>query len=104
MAPPTPNKIAKSLSFVRNFHDVYQQALISQEHTDSLFQQLSEVAEKGKKFPVLLFSNEEEGRSLNVLVSEYHFRGGVKISQGVSKKEQRRLKDLAKELGLPLRQ
>ena len=62
------------------------------EQTDSLFQQVNEVADEGKKFPILLFSNEDEGQSLNVLVSKYHYKGAAKITHGVSQKEQRKLR------------
>ena len=78
--------------------------MVSQEHTDSLFQRVNEVAEEGKKFPILLFSNEDEGQALNVLVKKYNYKGAVKVTQGVSKKEQRTLENLAKDLQLPLLQ
>ena len=101
---PLPNKVAGSLSFVRNFQDVYRQAVVSMEQTEALFHQVNAVAQEGKNFPVLLFSNEEEVRILGVLFEKYNYKGVVQVAHGVSKDKQRDLKRFARELELPLRE
>ena len=76
----------RSLSFLRNFHDVYRNK------PTLYFSKSMQLQKKERKFPILLFSNEDEGQSLNVLVSKYHYKGAAKITHGVSQKEQRKLR------------
>nr|POE72635.1 hypothetical protein CFP56_18636 [Quercus suber] len=59
-------------------------------------------ANGSKDFNVLLFSSKAEAEALSYLIQRYNFKGLVRVSNGLAKKEQRALKDKAKELDLPL--
>ena len=55
---PMPSKVHKSLSYVRGFKELYCEALESQAHTNTLFQQVDLCASGLNKFSVLLFFSE----------------------------------------------
>lgn len=50
----------------------------------------------------IFFPNEDEADALEVLVRKYNYKCCVKVTQVLSKAEQRNLKELARELLLPL--
>ena len=72
------------------------EALASQRQTDALFEQVNDIVENAKKFPVLLFFNEAEAHALSVFVRKYNFKGHVKVTKRISKNKQRILKNSKK--------
>ena len=78
------------------------EALASQRQTDALFEQVNDIVENAKKFPVLLFFNEAEAHALSVFVRKYNFKGHVKVTKRISKNKQRILKKVGRRLLLPL--